>query len=225
MGLNCGCVGEKLMSLPDVVCKAGFGQIQRLVFQRRRNANGELNKISAADMAVAATWISLSVAEDSTKVVLSPFIGNPELSSGAKRAFGGDNSTISGVELNVGREASQFSAILYEESSDVISILKQYQCETLSVYFVDEYGAIGAILLSDGSYAGVPITNFFVGDRDFGGLTDPDSNQVNFTLQPNWSDNLVKLRAEDLGYNLLYDLDRMFSRDFNADFNSDFAIF
>lgn len=225
MGLNCGCAGDKLMNLPDVVCKAGFGQIQRLIFQRRYNDFGSLNRISDSEMALASTWISLSVAEDSTKVVISPFIGNPELGSGAKRAFGGDNSTVNGVELNVGREASQFSAILYEESSDVVNALKSFQCETLSVYFVDEFGAIGAIQLDGGGYTGVPITNFFVGDRNFGGLIDPDSNQLNFSMLPNWSDNLVRLRAEDLGYNLLYELDREFSRDFNEDFNYDFAIF
>jgi len=223
MGLNCGCNGA-LPTLPTVLCTAGFGQIQRIVFQRRFDDNGEVNKITPEQMSQAATWISLSVAEDSTKIVLSPFIGNPELGSGAKRAFGGDNSTVNGIELNMGREAAQFSAVLYEESQDLISCLKEYMCETLGVYLVDEYGNIAATTYGD-DFAAIPITNLFIGDKDFGGLTEPDSNSINFSLKPNWSDKLVMLRAEDLGYNLLYDLDREFSRDFNGDFNSDFAIF
>lgn len=223
MGLNCGCKGA-LPTLPTVLCTAGFGQIQRIVFQRRFDDNGEVNKITPEQMSQAATWISLSVAEDSTKIVLSPFIGNPELGSGAKRAFGGDNSTVNGIELNMGREAAQFSAVLYEESQDLISCLKEYMCETLGVYLVDEYGNIAATTYGD-DFAAIPITNLFIGDKDFGGLTEPDANSINFSLKPNWSDKLVMLRAEDLGYNLLYDLDREFSRDFNGDFNSDFAIF
>lgn len=223
MGLNCGCNGA-LPTLPTVLCKAGFGQIQRIVFQRRFDDNGEVNKITPEQMSQAATWISLSVAEDSTKIVLSPFIGNPELGSGAKRAFGGDNSTVNGIELNMGREAAQFSAVLYEESQDLISCLKEYMCETLGVYLVDEYGNIAATTYGD-DFAAIPIANLFIGDKGFGGLTEPDANAINFSLKPNWSDKLVMLRAEDLGYNLLYDLDREFSRDFNGDFNSDFAIF
>lgn len=223
MGLNCGCKGA-LPTLPTVLCKAMFGQIQRIVFQRRFDDNGEVNKITPEQMSQAATWISLSVAEDSTKIVLSPFIGNPELGSGAKRAFGGDNSTVNGIELNMGRETAQFSAVLYEESQDLISCLKGYMCETLGVYLVDEYGGIAATTYGD-DFAAIPITNLFIGDKGFGGLTEPDANAINFSLKTNWSDKLVMLRAEDLGYNLLYDLDREFSRDFNGDFNSDFAIF
>ena len=84
MGLNCGCNGA-LPTLPTVLCKAGFGQIQRIVFQRRFDDNGEVNKITPEQMSQAATWISLSVAEDSTKIVLSPFIGNPELGRNGTR--------------------------------------------------------------------------------------------------------------------------------------------
>lgn len=222
MGLNCGCVGESLRSVPNGLCKSGFGQIQRVVFQRRFN-NGQLNIFTDAEMEEATSWISRIVAEDSTKVVLSPFIGNPELSSGAKRSFGGDNSTVNGVELNMGREAASFSAVLYEESQTIVSIIKQYMCEVLNVFLVDEFGAIAAIKV-EGGYTGIPITGFFVGDKKMGGIADPDSNTINFSLNPNWSDNLVRLRAEDLGYNLLYDFDREFLRDFNEDFNSDFAI-
>lgn len=224
MGLNCGCVSQELTSLSEVACKSGFGQIQRIIFQKRYLDGGSLNKISDEEMQYAATWINLSLAGDGSKVVLSPFIGNPELGSGAKRAFGGDNSTANGVELNVGREAAQFSAALYEESQEAIKILKTFQCETLSVYLVDEFGNIGAIRI-DGGYTGIPIVNFFVGDKDFGGFTELDSNTINFRLLPNWSDDLVLLRSDELGYNLLYDLDREFTLDFNSDFNSDFAIF
>lgn len=222
MGLNCGCVGEALASLSDVLCRSGFGQIQRLVFQRRFDG-GQPNIIGDAEIVSADAWIRRIVAEDSTKVVLSPFIGNPELSSGAKRAFGGDNSTVNGVELNMGREAGSFSAVLYDESQSNISILKKMQCEVLNVFLVDEYGSIAAIRVN-GGYTGIPVYSLFVGDKKFGGLTDPDSNQLTFSLKPNWSDNLVRLRAEELGYNLLYDFDREFTRDFNDDFNSDFAI-
>lgn len=222
MGLNCGCGGEALSGLTDVLCRSGFGQIQRMAFQRKFN-NGQLNFISDADILDSAAWISRMVAENSTKVVLSPLVSNPELSSGAMRAFGGDNSTLNGVELNMGREAASFSAVLYDEDQSVISKLKKLQCEVLSVYLIDETGGIAAIRV-EGGYAGIPVYGFFIGDKDFGGLVEPDTNLLTFNLMPNWSDNLVRLRAEDLGYNLLNDFDREFRRDFSDDFNSDFAI-
>ena len=212
MGLNCGCpVGPSLEALADQQCKSSLGQIQKLLFQRRLADNGSLNNILAASIVTKAGWDALIAKTDSEKVTVSPEIGNPEVEPGAARTFGGDNQTPGGVQIITGREATTFTAVFYELDQSIIKSLKSYQCEDLVVYFVDEYGNIGCLVNATNqgvptSYRGVPIQSFFVGDKDFGGLSDPDSNAISFSMKPNWSDNLVIIRQSDMDFNPVTDL-------------------
>ena len=215
MGLNCGCpVGSALTTLTTSPCKSSFGQIQRLLFQRRVKADGTLNVITEAAIKTLAGWNALITANDYTKVTVSPDINNPETEPGAPRTFGGDNQTIGGQEIIIGREPTAFTSMLYEEDQALIKQLKDYQCEDLAVYFIDEYGNIGCYDAGQSgspatqNYRGVPVRSFFVGDKDFGGFSEPDSNALNFSLEPNWSDKLVILRQSTFtdGFNPLTDL-------------------
>lgn len=212
MGLNCGCpVGATLEAIKDQQCKSSFGQIQKLLIQRRLDDHGALNKIAAATIITKAGWEALIGAGDGTAVVVSPELSNPETEPGAARTFGGDNQTVGGVPLVVGREATQFTGAFYELDQSVIKTMKSYQCEDVAVYFVDEYGNIGCIAdtVSQGSvthYRGVPIQSLFIGDKDFGGLTDPDSNAISFSMKPNWSDDFVIIKQSTMDFNPLTDL-------------------
>jgi hypothetical protein len=210
MGLNCGCpVGASLESLTDQQCKSSFGQIQKLLIQRRLGAQGALNTIAAADIVKLTKWTGLIGASDSTKVVVSPELSNPETEPGAARTFGGDNQTPGGVQIIVGREATQFTGAFYELDQSVIKVMKSYQCEDVAVYFVDEYGNIGCVSHGSGNdlaYSGVPIQSLFIGDKDFGGLTDPDSNAISFNMKPNWSDDFVIIKQSGMDFNPLTDL-------------------
>lgn len=213
MGLNCGCpVGEHLEAIQDQQCKSSFGQIQKLLIQRRLDDNGALNKIAAATIITKAGWVALIGAGDSTAVVVSPELSNPETEPGAARTFGGDNQTVGGVQIIVGREATQFTGAFYELDQSVIKTMKSYQCEDVAVYFIDEYGNIGCLVDSLGStgsvtnYRGVPIQSLFIGDKNFGGLTDPDSNAISFSMKPNWSDDFVIIKQSTMDFNPLTDL-------------------
>lgn len=214
MGLNCGCpVGASLTSLTNSQCKQSFGQIQKLLFQRRAQADGTLNKISSTVIITLAGWNALLAVNDYTKVTVSPEIGNPETEPGEPLTFGGnDNTTPGGQEIILGRGPTAFTSVLYEEDQALIKKLKDYQCEDLAVYFVDEYGNIGCYDAGDDNnvqqYRGVPVKSFFVGDKDFGGFSEPDSNALNFSLPPNWSDNLVILKQSTFtdNFNPLTDL-------------------
>lgn len=214
MGLNCGCpVGASLAALSDQQCKSSFGQIQKLLFQRRLAADGSLNQILANAIVTKAGWSALIGAADNTAVTVSPEVCNPETEPGAARTFGGDNQTPGGVQLIVGREATTFTAAFYELDQSVIKKLKSYQCEDLCVYFIDEYGNIGCLVAATGgspaaptAYKGVPVQSFFVGDKDFGGLSDPDSNALSFSMKPNWSDDFVIIKQADMDFNPLTDL-------------------
>ena len=212
MGLNCGCpVGTHLEAITDQQCKSSFGQIQKLLIQRRLDGHGDLNKIDAADIIKKAAWTALIGAGDDTAVVVSPELSNPETEPGNARTFGGDNQTPGGIQIIVGREATQFTGAFYELDQSVIKTMKTYQCEDVVVYFVDEYGNIGCLVagVSQGAathYKGVPIKSLFIGDKDFGGLTDPDSNIISFNMLPNWSDDFVIIKQSSMDFNPVVDL-------------------
>lgn len=203
MGLLTNC--PRSASLPNITiedCLESVGQIQKMIFQRIRKADGTKNEfvIATADPALLASWTPLLSASDSTKVVQTPFIAQPEFEPGAARKYGGGNATIGGIELVIGREPTTATAMLLRNSQKTAKALKQYMGEDVGVYFVDEFGRI--IGDSDGAETATkispfPINGFFVGDKKFGGLEDIDSNMIEFGLYPNWSDNLRIITPTD----------------------------
>ena len=208
MGLNCGCpAGAHLADLKINECKESLGQIQKVIFQRIYKSTGVLNKIAAEDIKAKAQMAALTTAADGTKIIISPYVQNPGTEPGAARTFGGGNQTLGGIEIVIGREPTTFSGIIYQEAQSVIKTLKQYSCENIGVYLIDENGNIGALTEDDGAnYTPIPIGKFFVGDKKLGGFEEPDSNTIEWNFFPNWSDNLVIIKASELDYNPLTDL-------------------
>ena len=75
------------------------------------------------------------------------------------------------------------------------------------MYLIDENGNIGAITDDDGTnYMPIPVGKFFVGDKKLGGFEEPDSNAIEWSFFPNWSDNLEIIKSTELDYNPLTDL-------------------
>ena len=62
-----------------------------------------------------------------------------------------------------------------------------------SFFLFDENGAIGAIedTGTAGTYYPIPIRSLFIGDKTLGGLEAPDSNAIQWSFLPNWSDDLA----------------------------------
>lgn len=208
MGLNCGCpAGAHLPDLEIKDCKESLGQIQKVIFQRIYKSTGVLNKIAAEDVKDKAKMVALTTAADGSKIIISPYVQNPTTEPGASRTFGGGNQTLGGIEIVIGREPTTFSGIIYQEAQSVIKTLKKYSCENIGVYLVDENGNIGAITTDNGvNYTPIPIGKFFVGDKNLGGFEEPDSNVIEWSFFPNWSDDLVIIKASELNYNPLTDL-------------------
>lgn len=208
MGLNCGCpAGAHLADLEIAECKESLGQIQKVIIQRIYKSTGEKNKIPAEDIKSKSAMASLSAAADGTKTIISPYIQNPTTEAGAARTFGGGNATLGGVEIVIGREPTTFSGIIYQETQSTIKVMKTYSCENIGVYLIDENGNIGAITEDNGeNYSPIPVGKFFVGDKNLGGFEEPDSNAIEWNFFPNWSDNLVIVKATELDYNPLTDL-------------------
>lgn len=196
--------------IPAVKCSESFGQIQKVAFQRIFKDDGTKNKFTtAAAITKLASWTALLSAANSTKVVVSPYIQAPAAEGGAARTFGGGNETLGGVEEIIGREPTAFTGAIRKVPQSVIKALKELQCESwadnLGIYLFDENGAIGAIEGGTaGDYYPIPIRSLFIGDKTLGGLEAPDSNAIQWSFLPNWSDDLVIVTPED--FNPLTDL-------------------
>lgn len=194
----CTCpAAASLTSIPAAGCPESFGQIQKIAFQRLRKADGTKNSFtSTSSILIKASWTAKMAASDATKIVISPYIQAPSQEAGSPRTFGGGNETLGGVEIIIGREPSTFTGVIRSVSQGVIKAMKQLQCEAqadnLGVFLIDENGAVEAI--KDESVATtfypIPIRSLFIGDKAHGGLEAPDSNAIQFSFLPNYSDNL-----------------------------------
>lgn len=210
MGQNCGCPrGQHLSDLTIAECKESFGQIQKVIIQRRYSSAGVLNQIPVASIASKTAMAALASAADGTKIIISPFIQGPTTTPGEARKFGGGNQTLGGVEIVIGREPTTFEGVIYQEKQSTIATMKDYSCEEIGVYLIDENGNIGAIadnVATPANYLPIPIHSFFVGDKKLGGYEEPDSNAITWSFLPNWSDKLVIISQSTLDYNPLTDL-------------------
>lgn len=186
-----------LPDVPAITCSESFGQVQKVAFQRLLKDDGSKNSFTSGKAITAlASWTPLLSAANTTKVVVSPYIQAPTAEAGAARTFGGGNETLGGVEEIIGREPTPFTGVIRKAPQEVIKALKKMQCESwgdnLGIYIFDENGAIGAIKGdADGTYYPIPIRSLFIGDKTLGGLEAPDSNAIQWSFLPNWSDDLA----------------------------------
>lgn len=194
------CKCPAALSLPDVpaiTCSESFGQVQKVAFQRLLKDNGNKNSFTSEKaITELASWAPMLSAADSAKIVVSPYIQAPTAEAGAARTFGGGNETLGGVEEIIGREPTVFTGVIRKAPQGVIKALKGMQCESwgdnLGIFIFDENGTIGAIKGdTNGTYYPIPIRSLFIGDKTLGGLEAPDSNAIQWSFLPNWSDDLV----------------------------------
>jgi hypothetical protein len=211
----CECpAAAAILTIPVANCVESFGQIQKVAFQRLVKENGTKNAFDSAaeqknDIKVLASWTVFISAKDSTKIAISPYIQAPTAEGGAPRTYGGGNDTLGGVEEIIGRESTPFTGVIRKSPQYIIKALKGLQCESwadnLGVFLFDENGAIGAIKdhAVETKFYPIPIRALFIGDKTLGGLEAPDSNAIQWSFLPNWSDDLVVIAPE---FNPLTDL-------------------
>lgn len=209
--ITCKCpANAALTTIPASGCPESFGQIQKVAFQRISKDDGTKNAFtSQAAIGALASWTALLSAADSTKVVVSPYIQAPTTEAGAARTFGGGNETLGGVEQVIGREPTSFTGVIRSVAQTVIKAMKDLQCEAvndnLGVFLFDENGNICAVKgETAGTYYPIPIRALFIGDKSFGGLEEPDSNAIQWSFLPNYSDDLAIVAPTD--FNPLTDL-------------------
>lgn len=207
----CKCpASTALTTIPAVTCTESFGQIQKVAFQRLTSSGTKNSFTSANAITALANWSTFLSANDSTKIVVSPYIQAPTSEAGEARTFGGGNDTLGGVEEIVGRNPTSFTAVLRRIPQSTIKILKELQCESwadnLGVYLFDDNGNIEALQDPNTAttYYPIPIRALFISDKTHGGLEAPDSNNIQWTFLPNYSDQLAIVTPAD--FNPLTDL-------------------
>ena len=195
MGLNCACpaaVSITGFAIPN--CLESFGQVNKVIFQRLTSAPGTKNKITA-DPKLLASWTVLFSATAGTKMVITPYLSNPAVTPGAKKTYGGGNATPGGVVTVIGAEPTNFTGQFDNMPQiGVMKELKKMMCENVGVYLINERNQIGALALPTGAaqaleYYPIPVSSLFIGDKAFGGLDNPDTNAIEWSFKPNWSDD------------------------------------
>lgn len=187
---------SSLSAITEVSCGVDFKQIQRLAFQRVGNKFDKVTQTSPNDIKALSSWTTFLSASDSTKVVLTPFIGgNPVITPGtAITNGGGDNSTLNGTEELNGSNPSVFTAEFKSLPAQTIRELSKLSCEgtnKLMVYFILQGNRIAASEVSAGTpeiYTGVQIEGqVFISDRGNAGFGSKDIVTIQFSLSSGWS--------------------------------------
>lgn len=212
MSITCQCpLAEALPKIPNASCPVSFGQIQKAAFQRLSKPSGEANAFTAdAPITKKASWTALLASLDATKIVLSPYINSPADSGGDVRTTSGGNDDLGGIATIIGSEPVQFTGSLRAVDQSIVKALKELTCEAnavnLGVFLFDENGNIEAIQdeTTKTTYRPIPIRSFFVADKQHGNYDAKDSNAIQWSYLPNYSDNLAIVKPED--FNPLFDL-------------------
>lgn len=211
MSVICQCpAAAAIADVPTVNCPVSFGQIQKVAFQRLKQADGTKNSLASAAIGTLASWTALLTSTTGTKVVVTPYINSPADSGGDARMSGGGNDDLGGIPETLGGNPVQFTGSLRAIPQEVIEALKTLICEAnagnLGVYLFDENGQIECIketVDNATTYYPIPVRGLFVGDKIHGNLDAKDSNAISWYYAPNYSDKLVIVKPS---FNPLTDL-------------------
>ena len=216
MSLICQCpAAAAITTIPAVTCPENFGQIQKVAFQRLRQADGTVNKFtSSASILLKASWTALLAAANGTKIVVSPYINAPADSGGDARMTSGGNDDLGGVPQVLGGNPVQFDGSLRSVPQSIIKVMKELQCEAnagnLGVFLFDENGKIECLqetipgTTPTVNYLPIPIRALFVGSKIHGNFDAKDSNAISWQYPDNYSDDLAIVTPTD--FNPLTDL-------------------
>lgn len=183
---TCTCpVGTYLTTIASFTCPESFGQIQKLIFQR---ASATAGYGSNTTTILRATWTTTMTAVDGTKTVVTPYVSGVTMEVGAPREFGSGNEVRNGVPIIFGTAPTKVTVKLYEYPESIIRTIKELECETLTVGFINELGYFGLDGQSTAAYCGFPVQSLHISDRMLGGFESPDYHELTFSMPSNWSE-------------------------------------
>lgn len=191
-----------LPPIPNMTCGIRYGQVQKVAFTRVGNLFSNANPIT--DL---ASWTAFLAAEDSTKIVVTPYVEAPTMEGGDEKTFGGGNTTLDGIIMVLGSQPIRMSFALRNYPQTIISALKiLMKIKDLGVFLFNDNGGI-ICLQEGGTYLPIPIRALFVGDLILSGRTQPDRNTMKFSFKSNYSDKLVVVKPDFSPINDLANID------------------
>ena len=192
-----------LPPIPNMTCGIRYGQVQKIAFTRI----GNLFSNSSNPITDLASWTAFLSAEDSTKIVVTPYVEAPTMEGGDEKTFGGGNATLDGIIMVLGSQPIRMSFALRNYPQTIISALKILtKIKDLGVFLFNDNGGI-ICLQEGGTYLPIPIRALFVGDLILSGRTQPDRNTMKFSFKSNYSDKLVVVKPNFSPINDLANID------------------
>ena len=186
-----------------MTCGIRYGQVQKIAFTRI----GNIFSNSSNPITDLASWTAFLSAEDSTKIVVTPYVEAPTMEGGDEKTFGGGNTTLDGIIMVLGSEPIRMSFALRNYPQAIISALKVLtKIKDLGVFLFNDNGGI-ICLQEGGTYLPIPIRALFVGDLILSGRTQPDRNTMKFSFKSNYSDKLVVVKPNFSPVNDLANID------------------
>lgn len=204
-----------------MTCGIRYGQVQKIAFTRM----GNLFSDSSNPITDLASRTAFLAAEDSTKIVVTPYVEAPTMEGGDEKTFGGGNTTLDGIIMVLGSQPIRMSFALRNYPQTIISALKILtKIKDLGVFLFNDNG--GIICLQEGStYLPIPIRALFVGDLILSGRIQPDRNTMNFSFKSNYSDKLVVVKPNFSPVNDLANIDvHIGDGSFSSAFNPSYDI-
>ena len=186
-----------------MTCGIRYGQVQKIAFTRI----GNIFSNSSNPITDLASWTAFLSAEDSTKIVVTPYVEAPTMEGGDEKTFGGGNATLDGIIMVLGSQPIRMSFALRNYPQTIISALKVLtKIKDLGVFLFNDNGGI-ICLQEGGTYLPIPIRALFVGDLILSGRTQPDRNTMKFSFKSNYSDKLVVVKPDFSPINDLANID------------------
>lgn len=186
-----------------MTCGIRYGQVQKIAFTRI----GNLFSNSSNPITDLASWTAFLSAEDSTKIVVTPYVEAPTMEGGDEKTFGGGNTTLDGIIMVLGSQPTRMSFALRNYPQTIISALKILtKIKDLGVFLFNDNGGI-ICLQEGGTYLPIPIRALFVGDLILSGRIQPDRNTMKFSFKSNYSDKLVVVKPNFSPVNDLANID------------------
>ena len=186
-----------------MTCGIRYGQVQKIAFTRI----GNLFSNSSNPITDLASWTAFLSAEDSTKIVVTPYVEAPTMEGGDEKTFGGGNATLDGIIMVLGSQPIRMSFALRNYPQTIIFALKVLtKIKDLGVFLFNDNGGI-ICLQEGGTYLPIPIRALFVGDLILSGRIQPDRNTMKFSFKSNYSDKLVVVKPDFSPINDLANID------------------
>ena len=182
MSLQCACPpADALPSQANPTCPEKLGNITR--FAIGRIAGGDFT-----DITDEAEWDTRIAAVDNSKIVFTPLLSETTFPSSAIiETAKDDNTSPFGEGFKVGEGSATVTALAKNTESAIKDTLKELECYTdLAIVLIDSNSTTGSI-----GNALIPISNFFVGTKTFGGIAEVDSFPISFTLKPCWDSGIT----------------------------------